>query len=64
MGINFVVSFDGGDVSIFVPIVFGKIKIGINFLKLCTPFSCIGTRSFEWRSSIILEVREVPFRNS
>ena len=51
----------GDDVSICVPIVFGKIKIGIIILKLCASFSCTGSRPYERRSSMFIKTLEVAF---
>ena len=64
MGINYAVSFVRGHVSICVPIVFGKIKIGIIILKLCGPFSCTGSWPYERRISVFIKTLEVAFGDS
>ena len=54
----------GDDVSIYVPIVSSKIKIGIIILKLCGSFSSIGSHPYERRNSMFIKTLEVAFEES
>ena len=52
------------DISIYVPIVSRKIKIGIIILKLWGPFSCTESQPYERHNSVFIKTLEMAFGES
>ena len=54
----------GDDISIYMPIVSSKIKIGIIILKLWGSFSCTGSQPYERHNSMFIKTLEMAFGDS